>query len=182
MQSVCVFCGSSRGAEPAFAEAAEGVGRLLAAAGRRLVFGGGRGGLMGVVADAALRAGGDAVGVIPHSMVESELAHTGLTELHVVETMHQRKAMMADLSDGFLTLPGGVGTLEEFFETWTWGQLGLHDKPFGLLNVGGFYDPLLAFLDRLVAAGFVKPHNRDRLIVSSSAEDVLALMAGSPSQ
>jgi len=174
--SVCVYCGSSPGADPAFASAAGEVGRLLAGSGRTLVYGGGRVGLMGAVADAALAAGGRVIGVIPQALVEKEVAHYGLSELRVVGSMHERKALMADLSDGFLALPGGIGTMEEFFEVWTWGQLGLHAKPYGLLNVAGFFDPLLAFLDRLVEQRFVRPEHRAMLLVGGDANGLLAEM------
>ena len=176
LASVCVFCGSSPGVDPGFVAAAEEVGRLLAPQGRRLVYGGGRLGLMGAVADAALAHGGEVIGVIPGALVEKEVAHTGLTELRVVASMHDRKAAMADLADGFLALPGGIGTLEEFFEIWTWGQLGLHHKPFGLLNVAGFFDPLLAFLDQLTEQRFVRAEHRGMLCTRAVAGDLLEEM------
>lgn len=176
MQSVCVFCGSSPGLDPAFAASAAEVGRLLAESGRALVYGGGHVGLMGTVADAALRAGGKVVGVIPRSLMDREVGHLGLTDLRVVGSMHERKALMADLSDGFLALPGGIGTLEEFFETWTWAQLGLHAKPFGLLDVQGFYGPLLTFLDRLVEQRFVRQAHRKMLLVGREPGPLLAAM------
>jgi uncharacterized protein (TIGR00730 family) len=175
---VCVFCGSSPGLDPAFSASAAEVGRLLAGSGRDLVYGGGHVGLMGVVADAALRAGGRVIGVIPRSLMDREVGHLGLTELHVVGSMHERKARMAELSDGFLALPGGIGTLEEFFETWTWAQLGLHAKPFGLLDVSGFYGPLLTFLDRLVEQRFVRDEHRSMLLVGREPGPLLSLMAG----
>ena len=159
-----------------FVAAAEEVGRLLATQGRRLVYGGGRIGLMGAVADAALAHGGEVIGVIPRALVEKEVAHAGLTELRVVASMHDRKAAMADLADGFLALPGGIGTLEEFFEIWTWGQLGLHHKPFGLLNVAGFFDPLLAFLDQLTEQRFVRAEHRGMLCTRAVAGDLLEEM------
>jgi uncharacterized protein (TIGR00730 family) len=176
VKSVCVFCGSSSGADPAYAEAAAEMGRLIAESGRTLVYGGGNVGLMGVVADAALAAGGKVIGVIPRSLMDREVGHGGVTELHVVGSMHERKALMAELSDGFLALPGGVGTLEEFFETWTWAVLGLHAKPFGLLDVMGFYGPLLGFLDQLVEKGFVKPKYRDMLVVGRDPAELLQAM------
>jgi uncharacterized protein (TIGR00730 family) len=176
VKSVCVFCGSSSGADPAYAEAAAEMGRLIAESGRTLVYGGGNVGLMGVVADAALAAGGKVIGVIPRSLMDREVGHGGVTELHVVGSMHERKALMAELSDGFLALPGGVGTLEEFFETWTWAVLGLHAKPFGLLDVMGFYGPLLGFLDQLVEKGFVKPKYRDMLVVGRDPVELLQAM------
>jgi len=143
--SICVYCGSKPGNEPAFAESAQQVGQWIAQHGGQLVYGGGRNGLMGIVADATLAAGGRVVGVIPRALVEKEWAHTGCTELHVVETMHDRKRMMAERADAFIALPGGIGTFEEFYEVWTWRQLGYHNKPIGLLNLNGFYNPMLAF-------------------------------------
>ncbi|MGE3276552.1 MAG: TIGR00730 family Rossman fold protein [Vicinamibacterales bacterium] len=157
MRSLCVFCGSSTGSNPAFADAARTVGASMAARGLRLVYGGGNIGLMGIVADAVLEAGGQVTGVIPRPMVEREIAHTGLTDLHIVETMHERKAMMAELSDGFVAMPGGFGTLEEIAEAITWTQLGVHEKPCGLLNVDGFYDGLLTFLAHAGESGFIRP-------------------------
>jgi uncharacterized protein (TIGR00730 family) len=146
---------------------------VLAEAGVRVVYGGGHVGLMGAVADAALVAGGHVVGVIPQHMVDREVAHRGLTELRVVRSMHERKAMMAELSDGFVALPGGLGTLEELFEVWTWGQLGLHRKPYALLDVAGFFQPLLAFLDQQVAERFVRPEHRAMLVVESDPARLL---------
>lgn len=165
MRRVCVFCGASPGHRPVYAEAARRLGRLLAGRGTGLVFGGGRVGLMGVVADAVLAAGGEAIGVIPRALVEKEVAHDRLTALHVVDTMHERKALMVDLSDGFVALPGGVGTLDELSEVLSWAQLGLHRKPCGVLNVDGYFDALLAMLDRGVADGFVRPEDRAFLLV-----------------
>ncbi len=144
--SLCVYCGSRPGLEPAFAEAAQSVGEWIGSRGGQLVYGGGRNGLMGIVAEATLAAGGRVVGIIPKALVEKEWAHQGCTELHVVDTMHERKRLMADRADAFLALPGGIGTFEEFFEVWTWRQLGYHDKPVGLLNVAGYYDGLMAFI------------------------------------
>ena len=176
MKSVCVYCGSSPGANPAYTRAAAMTGELIATTGRTLVYGGGRVGLMGSLANAALAAGGKVVGVIPQSLLEKEVGHVGLSELHVVGSMHERKAMMAELSDGFLVLPGGIGTLEEFFEIWTWAQLGMHRKPLGLLNVAGFYDSLLTFLDNLVTENFVRAEHRNMLLVSDSILDLLSRM------
>ena len=153
--SICVYCGSRPGALPAYDAAARQVGTLIGALGWQLVYGGGRAGLMGTVADAALAAGAPVVGVIPTSLMRREVGHGQLTELHVVDTMHQRKQMMAERSDIFLALPGGIGTFEELFEVWTWRQLGYHDKPVGLLNVAGYYDGLLSFLASTVEGGFV---------------------------
>ena len=153
--SLCVYCGSRPGELPAYAEAARAVGHEIGRRGWQLVYGGGRAGLMGVVADAALEAGASVVGVIPQSLMSRELGHIGLTELHVVDTMHQRKTLMAERSDVFLALPGGIGTFEELFEVWTWRQLGYHDKPIGLLNVAGYYGALLGFLAHSEAQGFM---------------------------
>ncbi|HEY3569486.1 MAG TPA: TIGR00730 family Rossman fold protein [Thermoanaerobaculia bacterium] len=165
MNSLCVFCGSNPGASPAYAEAAARLGRIVAERGMTLVYGGGRVGLMGVVAGAALAAGGRVIGVIPEALATRELAHDGLTELQVVGSMHERKARMSELSDGFLALPGGIGTLEEWFEVWTWSQLGFHPKPCGLLNVAGYYDHLLAFLDHVTAERFLNETHRAMAIV-----------------
>jgi uncharacterized protein (TIGR00730 family) len=177
MRSLCVFCGSHEGGDPAYATAAAALGGELAARGIRLVFGGGRVGLMGVVADAVLRAGGQAVGVIPTALAEREVAHLGLTELHQVRTMHERKALMADLSDAFLALPGGIGTLEELFEVWTWRQIGFHAKPCALLNVAGFYDRLLGFLDLVGEKGFLHHGARADLLVATSPADAIDRLA-----
>lgn len=177
MRSLCVFCGSNRGGDPAYAAAAEALGGELAARGIRLVFGGGRIGLMGVVADAALRAGGEVVGVIPVALAEREVAHLGLTELHRVTTMHERKARMADLSDAFLALPGGIGTLEELFEVWTWRQIGFHAKPCALLNVAGFYDRLLGFLDLAGEQGFLHHGARAGLVVAAAPAEAIDRLA-----
>ena len=170
---VCVFCGSSTGSRPDYAEAARRVGTALAKEGIGLVYGGGRVGLMGVVADAALAIGGRVVGVIPGPLATAEVAHGGLSELHVVTGMHERKAMMADAADAFLTLPGGIGTFEELFEVVTWAALGIHAKPIGLLNVSGYFDPLLAMLRHAVAEGFVRPEHLDRLVVSDDPEGLV---------
>jgi uncharacterized protein (TIGR00730 family) len=174
MKYLCVFCGSSRGGLAVYAESARRFGEVMAARGLGLVYGGGHIGLMGILADAVLGAGGSVVGVIPRSMVERELAHQGLTELHVVGTMHQRKALMADRADGFAALPGGFGTADELFEILTWRQLGLHTKPIGLLNVAGFFDPLLD--DRTVADGFLRPEHRGLIHVAEEAERLLDLL------
>lgn len=170
---ICVFCGSSPGRLPVYQEAATAFGRALAEAGIGLVYGGASVGLMGAVADAALSRGGEVIGVIPESLSSKELAHTGLTELHVVTSMHARKAMMADLSDAFVALPGGVGTLEELFEIWTWAQLGHHRKACGLLNVHGFYDRLTAFLDHVTDEAFMRPAHRGILLVERDAPSML---------
>jgi uncharacterized protein (TIGR00730 family) len=167
MRSICVFCGSNSGNDLAYEDAARSLGETLAESGITLVYGGGHVGLMGVVANAALASGGEAVGVIPHSLVEREIAHNGLTDLHVVGSMHERKAMMSELSEGFIALPGGTGTMEEFFEVLTWAQLGEHGKPCGLLNVAEYYDPLLAVFDHMVANGFLSEANRSIVIVET---------------
>lgn len=171
--SLCVYCGSREGSEPAYARAADAVGTLIGRQGWRLVYGGGRAGLMGRVADAVLAAGGTAVGVIPASLMERELGHAGLTELHVVQTMHQRKHLMAERADAFVALPGGIGTFEELFEVWTWRQLGYHDKPIGLLNVEGYYDRLVEFLGQTEQRGFVSAGQRELLQVDADAPRLL---------
>jgi uncharacterized protein (TIGR00730 family) len=173
VQRLCVFTGSSPGAHPAYAQAAEELGRALAGHGIGLVYGGASVGLMGAVADAALEAGGEVVGVIPQVLVDREIAHPGVSDLRVVGSMHERKALMADLADGFVALPGGMGTLEELFEVYTWTQLGLYSKPLGLLDVRGYYAQLAAFLDHAVAEGFVTPENRGMLVVEERAEAMI---------
>lgn len=180
MQKFCVFCGSNPGGEPAYSEAAVNVGRLIASRGGRLVYGGGRVGLMGSVANAALEAGGEVIGVMPRSLVEKEIAHTGLTKLHIVESMHERKALMEKLSDAFLLLPGGFGSWDEFSEIVTWAQLGIHAKPCGILNVAGYYDPFLAQIDRAVAEGFVRPAHRNMVLVASDAGTLLSRLMSAP--
>ena len=181
IESLAVFCGSSAGDRPVYADAAADVGRALARRGVRVVFGGGSVGMMGAVADAALAAGGEAVGVIPHGLLAREVGHEGVTALHVVDTMHERKALLAELSDGFVALPGGIGTLEELMEVWTWAQLGIHRKPVGLLNVAGYFDALLAFIDHAVAEGFVRATHRDLLVVANTPEGLFdALAAWTP--
>ena len=165
--SVCVYCGSRPGEDIVYSDAAQAVGGEIGRRGWQLVYGGGRAGLMGVVADAALAAGASVVGVIPQSLMSRELGHTGLNELHVVETMHERKMMMAERSDAFLALPGGIGTFEELFEVWSWRQLGYHDKPLGLLNVAGYYDALLAFLHQSRDHGFMSKAQLDLLEISA---------------
>jgi uncharacterized protein (TIGR00730 family) len=173
LRRLCVFCGSSSGRDPRYAETARNLGKLLVARGLGLVFGAGHIGLMGVIADAVLEAGGEVIGVIPQVLVDKELAHRGLTDLRIVPGMHERKAVMAALSDAFVALPGGYGTADEWFEILTWAQLGLHDKPIGVLNVNGFFDPLLAWLDRATDEGFVKPAQRQLLVVAKWPEDLL---------
>jgi uncharacterized protein (TIGR00730 family) len=173
MRRLCVFCGSSSGNDPRYAQAARELGKLLVARRVGLVFGAGHIGLMGVIADAVLEAGGEAIGVIPQVLVDKELAHRSLTDLRIVPGMHERKAAMAALAHAFVALPGGYGTADEWFEMLTWAQLRLHDKPIGVLNVNGFFDPLLAWLDRAVDDGFVKPAHRRLLVVAKTPEQLL---------
>lgn len=166
----CVYCGSSPGHSSAYLDAADSLGKSLAENSLDLVYGGASIGLMGEVADSALKHGASAYGVMPKSLADKEIAHEGLTELHITSSMHDRKELMADLADGFIALPGGLGTLEELFEIWTWAQLGFHNKPVAVLNVDGFYDPLIQFLAGTVAAGFVRPAHHDLLIVESEPQ------------
>lgn len=173
---LCVYCGSNRGNSPAFADAAVELGKALASRGIGLVYGGGHVGLMGLIADAVVSGGGEVIGVIPQSLQDKELGHAGLTELHIVGSMHERKQLMADSSDGFIAMPGGIGTLEELFETFTWLQLGFHDKPVALLNVGGFYDGIVAFVSQLTRDGFLKPAHEACLLVDDRVEPLLEKM------
>ena len=175
-KSVAVFCASAMGAVPAFAEAAAEMGRALAGRGVGLIYGGSKSGLMGAVADACLAAGGRVVGVIPEVLVDMEIAHEGLTELHVTSTMHTRKALMGERADAFAILPGGLGTMEEMFEVLAWQTLGLHRKPVVLVNVAGFYDSLLAWMDEAVAAGVLRPSGREVLLEARSVDEALALL------
>ncbi len=175
--SICVYCGSRAGDDDAFAHAARAVGRAIGERGWQLVYGGGRAGLMGEVANAALAAGARVIGIIPQALMAREHGHTGLDALHVVETMHDRKRLMAEHSDAFIALPGGIGTFEELFEVWTWLQLGYHEKPVGLLNAGGYYDKLIDFLDHSVLSGFIPKAQRDLLRVENSADAVLDRIA-----
>jgi uncharacterized protein (TIGR00730 family) len=174
MKRICVFCGSNHGASPEYARAAARLAETIAEQGIGLVYGGASVGLMKVIADTALRHGGEVIGVIPHRLVDRELAHRGLSRLYEVESMHERKAQMADLADGFITLPGGLGTMEEFTEVMSWRYLGIHRKPCGLLNVGGYYDSLLQFLDGAVAQGFIKGRDRDAILVESEPTRMVA--------
>lgn len=176
MKTICIFTGSSPGHNPQHEAAVRSLGGTIAARGMGIVYGGASIGLMGAVADACLDAGGSVIGVMPKALADLEIAHNGLTEQHIVATMHERKALMADMSDGFLALPGGLGTLDELFEIWTWAQLGEHQKPVAILNVNGFFDPLLAYLDHVVEEGFIKPAHRDMLIVHETADEVLDAM------
>ena len=171
--SICVYCGSRPGTEPAYAEAAREIGEQIGQRGWQLVYGGGRAGLMGIVADAALQAGAPVVGVIPESLMQKEVGHRGLSELHVVQTMHQRKMMMAERSDSFLALPGGIGTFEELFEMWSWRQLGYHDKPLGLLNTAGYYNELIGFLQSSARRGLM---TAEQLALLKVTDDPLAML------
>ena len=175
MKAICVFCGSSYGTRDTYSDAAQSTGRILAENGYTLVYGGAKVGLMGTVADAALDAGGKVIGVLPRALQDKEIGHEGLTELHLVGSMHERKAMMADLSDAFIALPGGVGTLEEIFEVWTWGQLGYHQKPCGFLNIDGYYDHLIQFLDHQTDQGFTKKVMRDMAQIADTPDAMLRL-------
>ncbi len=177
MKSVAVYCGSSSGNQEIYTQQAQEVGRELARRDLTLVYGGGCVGLMGTIADAVLAEGGRVIGVIPGFLADKELAHKGCTELHIVDTMHQRKLLMADLAEGFVAMPGGFGTLEELFEVLTWGQLGLHGKPVGLLNIQGFYDSLLALLDHMSAEAFLRQENRGQVLQNSNAPALLDAMA-----
>lgn len=176
IKRLCVFCGSSPGHDRVHADAARALGAALGGAGIDLVYGGGRVGLMGIVADAAMAAGASAYGVIPRALARLEVEHRGLTELHLVDSMHARKAMMADMADGFIALSGGIGTFEELFEIWTWGQLGDHRKPVALLNIAGFYDKLTGFLDDVVTAGFLRDDHRAMLMVEDDPARLVARM------
>jgi uncharacterized protein (TIGR00730 family) len=173
IRSICVFCGSSHGFAPEYAEVAKEMGRAIAARGWTLVYGGGNVGLMGVVADAVLAAGGKVIGVIPEALLARELGHHGVTELRVVNTMHERKALMADLADAFVALPGGIGTFEEFFEVLTWAQLGIHKKPCGLLNTRGYYEPVMDLLGNAVKEGFLKEDHKRMVLQSGAVEELL---------
>ncbi|WP_041636963.1 TIGR00730 family Rossman fold protein [Maricaulis maris] len=173
MKSICVYCGSNAGKDPAFIAAADRLGEVLALRGIGMVYGGGQVGLMGRIADATLAAGGRVVGVIPEFLALKEIAHMGLSELHVVRSMHARKAKMVKLSQAFIAMPGGIGTMEEMFEVWTWAQLGQHRNPVGLLNVNGYYDELVAFLDKMTDQGFLAPEHRGALIVSDRVTSLL---------
>ena len=181
MRAICVFCGSSSPPDPRYADAARGLGALLAGQSIDLVYGGGRVGLMGAVADAALAAGGRVFGVIPAGLFDREVAHRELTELHEVGSMHERKRLMYDMSDGFIALPGGLGTLDELAEVTTWSQLGLHAKPVVLLDVDEFWDPLVALLDRMVSVGLLKPANRELIQRAHSPDDALATVSSARS-
>jgi uncharacterized protein (TIGR00730 family) len=176
MRRIAIYCGSSRGNTPVFETSAADLARSLVSQGFGIVYGGGNVGIMGIVADAALAAGGEVIGVIPESLLAKELGHQGCTELHITQSMHERKQLMVDLSDAFIALPGGFGTLDELFETLTWLQLGFHGKPVGLLNVEGFFDPLLTFLDHMTATGFLKAEHRASLLMETDPAALLQSM------
>jgi uncharacterized protein (TIGR00730 family) len=176
LKRLAVYCGSATPADPVYIDTARVMARELARRGIGIVYGGGRLGLMGAVADAALEAGGEVIGVIPEALVSAEVAHTGCTQLHVVANMHERKARFTDLADGFLTIPGGVGTMDELWEAVSWSQLGYHEKPVGLLNVAGYFDHLIAFAGHMAETGFVRPQHRDILIVADNLAALLAKM------
>jgi uncharacterized protein (TIGR00730 family) len=180
IKKLCVFCGSSAGNRPIYRDIAERLGRHLAGSGITLVFGGGRVGLMGVLADSILQSGGEVIGVMPRPLAEKEIAHSSLTQLHIVETMHERKALMADLADAFVLLPGGFGSWEEFCEVVTWLQLGMHRKPCGILNIAGYYDSLLALTAHAVAEGFLGPAHKEMVIVQDSVEQLLSELNTAP--
>ena len=183
IKRICVFCGSNHGARSTYTDAAQQLGKALVSQGMGLVYGGGSIGMMTVVADAVLKEKGEVIGVIPHALSSKEFAHNGLTELHLVSSMHERKAMMAELSDAFIAMPGGFGTLDEFFEIITWAQLGLHTKPIGLLNVGGYFDLLLKFIDYMQQERFISTEHRQLIITSHDPEELLlALIRYKPSQ
>jgi len=178
MKRLAVYCGSATPSDPVYIDTARAVGRTLAERGIGVVYGGGRLGLMGAIADSALEAGGEVIGIIPQALVDAEVAHRGLTELHVVDTMHQRKQAFTDLSDGFVNLPGGTGTMDELWEALSWAQIGYHAKPVGLLNVAGYYDHLIAFYAKMGEVGFLRPQHQGILIVDDALDGLLAKMAG----
>lgn len=180
IENVCVYCGSSGGVADLYKDAARRLGQLLGQAGLNLVYGGGKSGLMGLVAEGVLSCGGKAYGIIPHHIASREISHTGLTELHTVNTMHERKQMMVDRADAFVILPGGLGTLDEFFEIMTWRQLGLHDKPIVVVNIDGYWSPLLTLIDRLIDLGFARESDRQCLIVVDSVESVIDSLSTAP--
>lgn len=180
MKAICVYCGSSSGNSEVYLDGARDLAAEMVSQNMVLVYGGGRIGLMGAIADEVLRLGGQAIGVIPEALMKREVGHLGLTQLHVVKDMHERKAMMAELSDGFIAMPGGIGTLEELFEATTWSQLGLHDKPVGVLNLAGYYDQLLAFVEHMVKAGFLKPEHAALMLHAHSPGELIVKMRAHP--
>ncbi len=182
IKSVCVYCGSSVNVDDTFKKASKDLGVIMAQENLRLVFGGGHVGLMGIVSDAVLENGGEVIGIIPDHIAEKEIAHSGLTELHVVETMHERKQMMVDRSDAFIIMPGGLGTMDEFFEIFTWWQLGLHDKPIIIINVEGYWTPLLSMLDNIIDHKFARTDDRDYLCVIDGVDEVIQALARAPQE
>jgi uncharacterized protein (TIGR00730 family) len=178
MRRICVYAGSNPGRDPAYAEAARALASTLAERGVGVVYGGGKVGLMGILADTAMAAGGEVIGVMPQDLIDREIGHDGITELRVVGSMHERKALMAELADGFVALPGGAGTLEELIEIYTWSQLGLHRKPMGVLNVNGYYDGLAGLLDHAVQEGFLRPQHREAMHFAAAPEELLERLAG----
>ena len=182
MKSIAVYCGANPGASPVYAQAARALAGAMVSRNVSLVFGGGHVGLMGIIADEVLRLGGEVSGVIPQQLVDRELAHPGLTRLFVVKDMHERKAMMAQLSDGFIAMPGGMGTLEELFEMLTWSQLGIHTKPIGVLNVNGFYDQLVGFMTHALGEAFIKPEHAGLMMVDADPEALVRRLMGAPQQ
>ena len=180
MKSICVYCGSSPGRQPIYADAADSLAAALVKRNLRLVYGGAGIGIMGRLADQVLQLGGEVIGVVPKALAHKEIAHANLTELHITQSMHERKMLMAELADGFIALPGGIGTLEELFEIWTWAQLGFHQKPCGLLNVNDYYDALIQFLDHMQTEHFVKAHHRDMLMVEIDADSLLERFINHP--
>lgn len=180
IKTICVYCGASNGVEQQFKQAAAQMGKIIGESGKCLVYGGGRSGLMGIVADATLAAGGQVVGVIPHHLQEREVKHTELTELHLTKDMHTRKKMMMDRADAFVVLAGGLGTLEEFFEVVTWKQLGIHDKPIIVINIGGYWDKLICSIEHIIELGFAKPHHRELFTVIDTPDNLLTALASAP--
>ena len=173
---ICVYCGSSRGEDPVYAKAAEALGREIACNNNTLVYGGAKIGLMGILADTVLAEGGSVIGVMPNNLADLEIAHDGLSELFLCQDMHARKKKMSELSDGFIAMPGGLGTLEEFFEIWTWAQLGIHSKPIGIFNVDSYFDPMIFFIEKAISAGFIKPGHTSSLIIEDQAKNLVKLV------
>ena len=175
-RKICVYCGSSRGEDSVYAKAAEALGREIACNNNTLVYGGAKIGLMGILADTVLAEGGSVIGVMPNNLAELEIAHDGLSELFLCQDMHARKKKMSELSDGFIAMPGGLGTLDEFFEIWTWAQLGIHSKPIGIFNVDSYFDPMIFFIEKAISAGFIKPGHTSSLIIEDQAENLVKLV------
>ena len=175
-RKICVYCGSSRGEDSVYAKAAEALGKEIAYNNNTLVYGGAKIGLMGILADTVLAEGGSVIGVMPNNLADLEIAHDGLSELFLCQDMHARKKKMSELSDGFIAMPGGLGTLEEFFEIWTWAQLGIHSKPIGIFNVDSYFDPMIFFIEKAISAGFIKPGHTSSLIIEDQAENLVKLV------